>query len=66
MRKHERALPEIIEQQAWKDDCEPGQHDRPPPEMAKVDIERLGACDREENRADRNERHFRLPDEVGD
>ena len=57
MRKHERALPEIVEQQARKHDGQPGQHDRLAPEMAEVDIERFGAGDGQEDRADRDEGH---------
>ncbi len=48
----QRALAEIVEQQARHDEAEPGHADRPAAEMAHVGVERLGAGDGQHDRAE--------------
>ena len=55
MRQHQRALPEIIDQQRRQHEAEPGALDRPPAEMAEIGIERLAAGDGQEHRAERDQ-----------
>ena len=52
---HQRALPQIVQRQRRQHDEQPGGLDRPLAEMAEIGIERLGAGDREEHRAQRDE-----------
>ncbi|MNT65611.1 hypothetical protein D3C72_2036070 [compost metagenome] len=49
--QHEGALPEIVEEQARKDDQQPPGHDRLAPEVTQIDIKRLGPGHRQEDRA---------------
>ena len=41
--EHERRLPGVVEDQAWKHDRAPREPDRPLAEMAHIGVERLGA-----------------------
>ena len=54
--EQQRALAEVVEQQPGQDEAEPGEPDRQAAEMAHVGVERLGAGDREHDRAERDER----------
>ena len=57
--EQQRALPEVIEHQRGQHHDQPGRLDGPPAEMPEVGIERLGAGDGEEDRAQHDE-----PDEA--
>ncbi len=49
----QRALAQVVERQRREDDEEPGAADRRPAEVAHVGVERLGAGDRQHDRAER-------------
>ena len=51
----ERALAHVVEGERGQDDAGPGDLDRAPAEVAHVGVERLGAGEREDDRADRRE-----------
>ena len=53
--KHQRALPQIIERQRRQHQREPGDLDRSAAEMPEIGIERFGAGDGEEHRAEREQ-----------
>ena len=53
--QHQRALPEIVERQRRQHHREPGGLDRAAAEMAEVGVERLGAGDDQEHRAERDQ-----------
>ena len=53
MGEDQRALPQIIDRQRRQHQGEPGDLDRPAAEMSEIGIERLGAGDGEEHRAER-------------
>ena len=55
MRQHQRALPEIVDQQRRQNEAEPGALDRLPAEMAEIGIERLAAGDGKKHRAERDQ-----------
>ncbi len=54
-REHERRLSEIVQRQRGEGDEDPGELDRPAAEMTEVGVERLGAGDGEEDRAQRDQ-----------
>ncbi len=53
--QHQRGLAKIIEQQRREDHHQPGERDRPPPEMAHVGVKRFGPGHGEHHRAQREE-----------
>ena len=63
--QHQRCLPGIVQDQAWKDDGEPGKFDRPPAEMAHIGIQRLGAGDAEKHRAQHQKAGGPMCEQVG-
>ena len=61
--EQQRALPEVVQQQAGKDKAQPAATDRRPPEMPHIGIERLGASDRENDGAEQNKARARVAED---
>ena len=55
MGQHQRALPEIIEQQRRQHEIEPRRLNRLPAEMAEIVVERLRAGHHQEHRRERDQ-----------
>ncbi len=64
--QQQRTLAAVIEEQRWQDEAEPGEPDRLAAEMAHVGVQRFGAGDGENDRAERDERLPMMMPEKGD
>lgn len=60
MRQHHRPLAQVVQHQRRQHQREPGQHDRPPPEMAKVRVQGLAPRHCQEDRAQDQKGHARM------